>query len=76
MKKRLLFKDQVKCIGCGHTTNGKFFTDSKSTENDKKTILDLRRGRDNTLEAVGYRKVPGGWKCNNCTGIKGIAGKW
>lgn len=74
-KRRLIFEDEVLCIGCGHRSKGKYFSE-RSDKNDSKEITDLKQGRDTLFEALGFRKVPGGWKCNNCTGIKGRTAHW
>lgn len=66
-KKKPIFEDYILCIGCGQRSKGKYF----SYKNDPKEVAELQKARDAIFEELGWRKVPGGWKCNNCTGIRG-----
>ena len=60
----------LSCIGCGQSSKGTLHSANK------KQLAEMRKSRDAVFESVGWRKVPGGWKCNNCTGIKGITSRW
>ena len=64
--------ESITCIGCGHTSRGKLMNETSKPMD----LEELRKARDTVFEAIGWRKVPGGWKCNNCTGIRGATAKW
>jgi hypothetical protein len=57
-------------VKCGHASKG---TIEAVDKDDLKTLV---KAAETVFESVGWRKVPGGWKCNNCTGIMGRTAKW
>lgn len=69
-KPKTTYSDEMMCIGCGQKSKGKFQGFSPSE------IEEAKKSRDSVFESLGWRKVPGGWKCTNCTGIRGGTAKW
>jgi len=69
---RVVVKGSIKCICCGQESKGKLVSET----GDLKDVAELAKARDAVFESIGWRKVPGGWKCTNCTGIKGRTARW